>query len=83
LFHIVAATHTPRCFPGGLDCGQQQTNQNTDDGNHNQKLHQSEPSRFESPTILFNDHTNLPNKKYILRQNTDRSLSHLGRQVNL
>jgi hypothetical protein len=40
LLHIVGALAPPGGFPGGLHCGQQQRDQDSDDRNHDQQLHQ-------------------------------------------
>jgi len=45
LFEIVDALGAPRRFARGLDGGKQQRNQDSDNGDHDQQLHQSETGR--------------------------------------
>jgi hypothetical protein len=44
LLEIVTATHPSSSFAGGLNSGQQEPNQHTNDCNYNEKFHQCETS---------------------------------------
>jgi hypothetical protein len=47
LFEVVTALHATCCFASGLNRWQQKSNQDADDGDHNQQLDQRESaSRF-------------------------------------
>jgi hypothetical protein len=45
LFQVVSALHPSCCLTGSLNCRKQKRNQHANDGNHDQKFHESKPSR--------------------------------------
>jgi hypothetical protein len=38
LFEVVTAAHSPSCFAGGLNRGQQESDKHSDDGDYHQQL---------------------------------------------
>ena len=51
LLHFAEAGCPAARLPRGLDCRQQETNQNTDDGNDDQELHEREAAQLTAVYI--------------------------------
>ena len=57
LLEVIGTLHTPCRFPGRLNRRQKKGNQNTNDGNNDQKFHQGKSRQFAGISIcsLFHD----------------------------
>jgi hypothetical protein len=63
LTNVVLAAHTTSCFASSLNGWQQQTNQNADDGDHDQQFHKRETLGLQTEFAIHCLHHKSSNEK--------------------